>query len=138
MQQLGLSPIAPKTTPRIRDVFWPDFSDPMAAETAANYGMYSAYVVAVFSFIVGWTSIPIAGVVNAVIFVILGFFINRMSRAAATIAFSLHLLEVVSGLVVGVGGAVGVAIGVQIMLIAPFLNAARATWHYSRQRAQRF
>jgi hypothetical protein len=73
MQQLGLSPNSPKTTSRIRELLWPDVSDAVAAETAAQNGTYASF------FIAGMTAlfaalglVPKVSLIDSLLFAVLG------------------------------------------------------------------
>jgi hypothetical protein len=47
METLGLSPSTPKPTSRLKELFWPNIDDEVAAGTAARNAMYACMFIAV-------------------------------------------------------------------------------------------
>lgn len=130
MQQLGLSPNAPKTQSRLRELLWPDVSDEVSAETAARNGMYAAFAVATVTALLALVQwIPRASLVDGVLFLCIGFGIRKMSRTAAVAGLVLYVVEQGYAFFQGRGGWNVVLL---VILTALFLSAARATFSYHR------
>jgi hypothetical protein len=128
MQQLGLSPNAPKTTSRVRELLWPDVSDLVAAETAARNGMYASF------FVVGVTALFAllnvtnrAALIDAALFVAIGIGIRKMSRIAAVAGLILYVSEQLMSIA---QGRIGANIIMAVIFTGVFLSAVRAAFKY--------
>jgi hypothetical protein len=134
MQQLGISPNAPKSNSRFRELLWPDVSDLIAAETAARNGMYASFFVAGATALLALFSIlPRASLIDGVLFLAVGFGIRQMWRAAAIAGLVLYLLE--QGFAIS-HGMLGSGTLVAIIVTAIFIGAVRATWAYPKLKLQ--
>ncbi len=129
MQQLGISPNAPKSQSRLKELFWPEISDEVAAETAARNGTYAGLFIAGVSALFAAIGVIERGaLIDAVIFVLIGFGIKRMSRTAAIIGLVLYLSEQFYALVHGRGGW---NVIVMAIIAALYVGAIRAAfWHH--------
>ncbi len=132
MQQLGISPNAPKTTSRVRELLWPDVSDLVAAETAARNGMYASFFVAgvTAAFVLfNWTGRP--ALIDAVLFAAIGIGIRKMSRIAAVAGLVLYVSEQLMSIA---QGRVGANIIMAVIFTGVFLSAVRAAFKYRGMR----
>src|SRR5258708_4349297 len=93
MQTLGLSPSTPKTSSRIRDLFWPRIDNEVAAVTAARNAMYASFCIAGFTAVFGLMARQNAWMwVDVVLYVMVGVGVRQLSRAAALVGFILYAL----------------------------------------------
>ncbi len=131
MQTLGLSPSTPKPTSRLRELLWPDVSDEVGARTAAHLAMWASYIIAAVSALFTLLgAAPLAALVDAALFALIGFGIRRMSRTAAVAGLLLYVLEQVQGLIER-GSGFGV-IGLVVTFL--FVSSVRGTFGFQRQR----
>jgi len=128
MQTLGLSDSTPKTSSRLRDLFWPDLSVDTSAESACDTASYACFAIAglttIFAFL---TSFWI--VLDALLFVLIGFGLRKKWRTAAIAGFLLYALETVASMTAG--RAPGV---LTILILAILFNSVRASFAYHRMR----
>jgi hypothetical protein len=134
MQQLNISPSTPKTSSRWRDLLWPDISDTVAAKTAARNGMYlSLLIAAMTTFFVLFGSAARGAMMDAVLFVFIGFGIRRMSRFAAVGGLVLYLIEQLFAITRGKWGLnVLTNFVILVAFTALFTASARAAWSFRR------
>jgi hypothetical protein len=134
MEQLGLNPNAPKSTSRLRELFWPDISDLVAAETAAKNGMYAAFLVSGMTSLYAVTGMgPRLSLADALLFLVIGMGIRKMSRLAAVVGFVLYLIEQGDAIAHGRGSY---TVFLLIIISAIFLGSVRATFSFHRLRAR--
>ena len=132
MQQLGLSPNAPKTPSRLRELLWPDVSDTVAAETAARNGMYASFFIAAVTTLFSLLGLAApSAVLDAVLFVIIGIGIRKMSRIAAVAGLVLYLAE--QGYAIS-RGRTGFNLVMLVIITAIFISSVRAAWSFRRFR----
>jgi len=128
MQTLGLSDSTPKTSSRLRDLFWPDLSVDTSAESACDTASYACFAIAgvttVFAFFTSLWSI-----VDAVLFLLIGFGLRKKWRMAAIAGFVLYVLETVAGMVAGHPPGI-----LTILILAILFNSVRASFAYRRLR----
>jgi hypothetical protein len=126
-----------KSDGRLKRFFLPTIEDAGSARKAARQGACIAVVIGIVTAAI--TTLAVTGVTNlfgldaysyadAVIFLLLGFFIFRMSRAAAILALGLYIGEQVLQLL-DAGGKSG---GGGIVLGFLFVNSVRGTLAYHR------
>ncbi len=122
---------------RLKRFFLPTIDDVESAKKAARQGGWYAMVIGIVTATI--TTFAVTGVTNlfgldaysyvdAVIFLLLAFFIFRMSRTAAIIALGLYVGEQVLQLL-DTGGKSG---GAGIVLGFFFVNSVRGTLAYHR------
>jgi len=128
MQTLGLSDSTPKTSSRLRDLFWPDLSVDTSAESACETASYACFAVAAIStlFLI-WASLLV--LVDAALFVLIGFGLRKKWRTAAIAGFLLYLLEVIG--TISQGHAPGI---LTILILVILFNSIRASFAYRRLR----
>ncbi len=121
MEILGLSDSTPKSTSRLRELFWPQIDDDVAAVSAARNAMYASFAIAV-----GTTLAAFSGNswiwVDVALYVMIGIGVRQLSRAAALIGFILYGL---SWLLVP-SAMLSPVIVVRLILTALLLNGVRA------------
>jgi hypothetical protein len=117
--------------------YWKQISDQDTAEDATKAAVGVSYFVAAVTGLLGVLSLayrqPIFGLdgwslVDAGLFVVVGWRIRKMSRAWAVGGILLYTLEIVDSLVEGRGG-IGV---LTIVFILTYVNALRGTFAYHR------
>jgi hypothetical protein len=118
------------TKPRSRwQIFWPDVSDLVGAEEAIRLGYGACFVLAALQAIVA-TFGPKAGLVDAVLFAVLGVWLRRKSRVAAVIALGLMCLNVL----VSLQGAPVIGV-ITVILLACLASSVRGTFAYRQLRS---
>jgi signal peptidase I len=121
MQTLGLSDSTPKTSSRIKELFWPKIDDDVAAVTAARNAMYASFAVAA-----GTAIAAVAGAyldwIDVVMYVMVGIGVRQLSRTAALVGFILYGF---SWLLVPASMLTG-AVVIRLILTALLLNGVRA------------
>jgi hypothetical protein len=132
MQRLGLSPNAPKTTSRVRELLWPDVSDLVAAETSARNGMYARFFVAGITALFALLNVTHrAAPINAVLFAAIGIGIRKMSRIAAVAGLVLYVSEQLMSMA---QGRIGANIIMVVIFTGVFLSAVPAAFKYRGMR----
>jgi hypothetical protein len=122
MQQLGLSPGAPKSTSRLRELLWPDVRSEPGIKIAVNNAMWACFIIALFTTLVSLFG-NYGGILDALLFAGVGFGIRRRSRIAAICGLTLYLLEQLYAIS---QGAFGIPI-VPIIIVGVLLSGVRAT-----------
>ena len=121
-----LSDSTPKPTSRLRDLFWPDLSVDTSAESACDTASWVCFAIAGWTTLVGiWTN-PLV-VIDAALFVLVGFGLRKKWRTAAVAGFLIYVLEVVVAL--SQGQVPGI---VTILILAILFNSIRASFAYRR------
>jgi signal peptidase I len=93
MEILGLSASTPKPTSRIRELFWPDIQDEVAAVTAARNTIYACLLIAISTGVLALMSGQSAWIsVDVLLFIMAGIGVRQLSRAAAITAFVMFAL----------------------------------------------
>jgi hypothetical protein len=106
MQTLGLSDSTPKSEGRLRALLWPSIRSDVAASTVAQNAMYAGVGVgAVTTIFVLLRIAPVSALLDAVLFVILGFGARQFSITASILALLLYVTNVVTSILHGVIGA---------------------------------
>jgi len=138
MQQLGLSPGSkPKRESRLLRFLWPDLSVLPEIGSAIDMGKIACFGVAILSVLSVFLQGSLVPLVDAVLFLGLGFGISRRSRICAVLAFTIYFLSrlvVISAL--GVLQA-GLSLGSLILAIAGtvlLFNAMRGTFAYHARK----
>jgi hypothetical protein len=128
MQTLGLSDSTPKPTSRLRDLFWPDLSVDTSAESACDTASWACFAIAGITTLLGVWNNP-GVLIDALLFVLIGFGLRKKWRSAAVAGFLLYVLEVVVG--ISMGQVPGV---LTILILAILFNSIRASYAYRRLR----
>jgi chromate transport protein ChrA len=128
MQTLGLSDSTPKPTSRLRDLFWPDLSVDTSAESACDTASWACFAIAGITTLVGVWNNP-SVLIDALLFVLIGFGLRKKWRSAAVAGFLLYVLEVLVG--ISMGQVPGI---LTILILAILFNSIRASYAYRRLR----
>jgi len=122
--------------------FWPKITDVESAKAASRAGVAGAGIVVVvtLAFVV-WgllrgspvANIGIAALIDAGLFLLIGFGIYRMSRVAAVAGLILYLVELWFTLKTG-GTSANVVL--PIIIILAFLGGIRGTFGYHKHKRQ--
>ncbi|MEW5978336.1 MAG: hypothetical protein AB1898_21275 [Acidobacteriota bacterium] len=135
MQQLGISSNAPQSKSRIRELLWPDVDNEVAIKTVTHNVMWVSFVIAgVTTLVALFGLVPTATIIDAVLFVAIGFGIRRKSRIAAVLGLVLYLGGQLTLLAQGRGGYNVILL---IIFSALFLSAIRATFSFHRLKKLR-
>jgi hypothetical protein len=135
MQQLGISSNSPKSKSRVRELLWPDVDNEVSINTVTYHGMWLSFVIAGAATLLALFGIlPIAILVDAVLFVAIGYGIRRKSRAAAILGLVLYLGGQLALFVQGRGGYNLIGL---IIFSSLFLSAIRATFSFHRLKKLR-
>jgi signal peptidase I len=121
MEILGLSDSTPKPTSRLRELFWPQIDDDVAAVSAARNAMYASFVIAVGTALAAFSG-NYSIWIDVALYVMIGIGVRQLSRAAALIGFILYGL---SWLLVP-SAMLSPAIVIRLILTALLLNGVRA------------
>ena len=128
MQILGLADSTPKSTSRLRDLFWPDLTSEPGARSACETASWACFIVAGVTGVAAfWTSK--LGLVDAALFLMIGFGLRRIWRTAAVAGLLLYLLEQVATIAQGIFPGV-----LAIFVSAILFNSVRASFAYRRIR----
>jgi signal peptidase I len=122
MQTLGLSDSTPKTSSRIKELFWPKIDDEVAAVTAARNAMYASFAIAAGTAFAALAGGNYSVWVDVALYVMIGIGVRQLSRTAALTGFILYGL---SWLLVP-GSMLSGAIAIRLILTALLLNGVRA------------
>ena len=123
MQTLGLSDSTPKTSSRIKELFWPKIDDEVAAVTAARNAMYASFLIAAGTALAVFAVPQNYGIwIDVALYVMVGIGVRQLSRTAALTGFILYGL---SWLLVP-GSMLSGAIVIRLILTALLLNGVRA------------
>ncbi len=123
MEILGLSDSTPKSTSRIRELFWPNIEDDVAALSAARNAMYASFAIAVGTALAIFSAPGNWGIwIDVAFYIMIGIGVRQLSRAAALIGFILYGL---SWLLVPAAMFSPVVV-VRLILTALLLNGVRA------------
>lgn len=128
MQTLGLSDSTPKTSSRLRELFCPDLSAEPSAESACDGGAWACFAIAGITTVFGLLN-SLWVLIDAVLFLLIGFGLRKKNRAAAVAGFVLYGLETI-GAITG-GRPPGV---LTILILAILFNSVRASFAYERLR----
>ena len=93
MQTLGLSDSTPKTSSRIKELFWPKIDDDVAAVTAARNAMYASFVIAASTTFAVLTSQNNLAWIDVALYAMVGIGVRQLSRTAALTGFILYGLS---------------------------------------------
>ena len=117
--------------------YWKDVSDLDAAEDATKAAIGISYFVAALTGLLAILSLiyrrPMLGVtplalVDAILFVVIGWRISKMSRTWAVVGLALYVLEAIGSV-----GARGTGIGVlTIVFTIAYVNAVRGVFAYHK------
>jgi hypothetical protein len=135
MQQLGLSSNTPPSHSRIRELLWPDVDHESDIKSVADRGMWVSFLIAgvtTFFAILQW--VPISSILDAAMFVAIGFGIRKLSRTAAVLGFLLYGGGQLYMLSHGKGGYNLVLL---VIFSAVFLSCIRATFAFHRIKKQK-
>ena len=121
MEILGLSDSTPKPTSRLRELFWPQIDDDVAAVSAARNAMYASFVIAVGTALAAFSG-NYSTWIDVALYLMIGIGVRQLSRAAALIGFILYGL---SWLLVP-SAMLSPAIVIRLILTALLLNGVRA------------
>ncbi|HXY86587.1 MAG TPA: hypothetical protein VEH52_14020 [Gaiellaceae bacterium] len=120
---------------RLRRAWWPDLSEPGAAERSLKAATVVAYLVAAVTGIVALLALlDVTSLVSpwylvvALVFAVIGFFISRRSRTAAVSGLTLYVVGAIAN-VVATGG---VGVVVALIFTMYLLNGVRAAYHLAR------
>jgi hypothetical protein len=131
MQQLGLSSKnPPKEESRLRALLWPDIRTVPGILSVIDTGKIAAFAVGgitCLAVLLKWA--PAASLVDAVLFVAIGYGIARKSRVCAILGLSLYLSGQILAYWTGRGGW---NIILFIIITFLFLNSVRATFAHHR------
>jgi hypothetical protein len=125
------------------NAWWPDVSNREGAEKAIEYGFWAACIVAGITAIVALLAlffhkailgIDGMGLVDAVLFAVVGFGINRKSRVAAILGLGFYVVERVYML--KHGGATSGGGFMSVILTLYFLHGVRGTFAYRKLNNQ--
>jgi len=128
MQTLGLSS-SPKQTSRFRELFWPDLSTDVNAQSACLTASWACFIIAAITVVLALALVGLAALVDAALFVAIGFGLRRMWRTAAVAGFVLYIAEQAAG--IASGGRPGI---LTIFVLAILFNSVRASFAYQRFR----
>jgi hypothetical protein len=127
MQRLGLAN-TPKTESRLKELLWPDVNNEVAVRTVCHTGMWASFFIAgLTTLFVVLRFISVLGVMDAVIFVGIGFGIRKFSRIAAVFGLLLYLLEQIASANLSV---------LTVILTFIFIGCVRATFALARMKKQ--
>jgi hypothetical protein len=130
MQTLGLSDSTPKSEGRLRALLWPSIGSDVAASTVAQNAMYAGVGVgAVTTIFVLLRITPVSALLDAFLFVILGFGARQFSITASILALLLYVTNVVTSILHGVIGAGGV---IAVIITSLFISSIRAAMFMRR------
>lgn len=105
MQQLGISSNAPKSKSRFRELLWPDVDNEASINTVTYHGMWLSFVIAgVTSLVALFGIFPFASLMDAFLFVAVGYGIRRKLRMAAILGLVLYVSGQLTLLAQGRGG----------------------------------
>jgi hypothetical protein len=117
--------------------YWKEINDKGSAEDATKAAVGISYFIAAVTGLIAVLSIvyakPIIGLdgwslVDAVLFVVIGWRISRLSRAWAVVGIALYLLEAIDSI-----GQRGVRVGVlTIVFTIAYVNALRGVFAYHK------
>ena len=128
MQTLGLSDSTPKPTLGFWELFRPDLTTEPGALSACHSASRACYIIAGFTaiaaFFMGWLVL-----VDASLFVVIGYGIGKMSRTAAISGLLLYLL--VQASVIFSGRFPGV---IPFFVVVILFNSVRASFAYHHIR----
>jgi hypothetical protein len=125
------------------NAWWPDVSNREGAEKAIQYGFWAASIVASITAIVAFLAIVFhkailgidgMGLIDGVLFAVVGFGINRKSRVAAIAGLGLYVVERVYML--KNGGATSGGGFMTAILALYFLHGVRGTFAYRKLNNQ--
>jgi hypothetical protein len=126
MQVLGLADSTPKTTSRLRELFWPNLTTEPNAQSACETASLTCFFVAAVTVIFALASAK-AGLLDAALFTVIGFGLRKMWRTAAVAGFALYLLEHAYPLSQGQYPG-----GLSILIAVILFNGMRASFAYRR------
>lgn len=126
MEILGLSDSTPKPTSRARELFWPNLSSEPNSQSACETASYACFFIAGLTTLFALATSKL-GLIDAALFLIIGFGLRKMWRTAALAGFILYLIE--QGLVLAQGQFPGV---LTILIAVILLNGVRASFAYQR------
>jgi len=125
------------STKKLSGGIWPTIADVTSARKAGLHGVFAATGVASFTFVfvllslVNVKIIPgldLWALIDAAIFGVLAFYINRMSRTAAITALSLFFYEILyMSITIGKGPSI-----VALFFVLAFVNGIRGTFAYHK------
>lgn len=128
MQTLGLSDSTAKPTLGFWELFRPDLTTEPGAHSACHSASRACYIIAgctaIAGFFNGWLVL-----VDASLFVIIGYGIGKMSRTAAIAGLLLYLLVQVS--VISQGRFPGI---IPFFVVVILFNSVRASFAYHQTR----
>jgi hypothetical protein len=128
MQTLGLSDSTPKTSSRLRDLFWPDLSAEPSAESACDSAAWACFAIAGITTVFGFLN-SLWVLIDAVLFLLIGFGLRKKNRTAAVAGFVLYGLETITAITGGRPPGV-----LTILILAILFNSVRASFAYERLR----
>lgn len=130
MQTLGLSDSTPKSEGRLRALFWPRIDSDIAAATAAQNAMYAGLAIAALTTLAALVRIvPVASLLDAVLFVVLAIGIRQFSVTASILATVLYAVEFISSIL---RGMIGSGIVIAVIATGLFIGGIRAAWFMRR------
>ena len=135
MQQLGLSSNTPQSHSRIRELLWPDVHRESDLKSVADRRMWVSFLIAgVTTFFAIFQWVPVSAILDAAIFVAVGFGIRKLSRTAAVVGLVLYSAGQLYMIFKGKGGYNLVLL---IIFSAVFLSCVRATFAFHRMKKQK-
>jgi hypothetical protein len=109
-------------------LFWPDLSVDTSAESACDTASWACFAIAGITTLVGVWNNP-SVLIDALLFVLIGFGLRKKWRSAAVAGFLLYVLEVLVG--ISMGQVPGI---LTILILAILFNSIRASYAYRRLR----
>ena len=127
---------------KLKENYWPDITTTPIAEkcikNAAGVAYFVAGLTALLAALAWFDVIHIVSpwsVIDAALFAVIGFFISRGSRIAASLGLALYVLEAVDRLLSGGGSSGGASVAVLIFMLF-WINGVRGTFALGRLRHQ--
>jgi hypothetical protein len=127
---------------KLKDSYWPDITTTAIAEkcikNAAGVAYFVAGLTALLAALAWFDVIHIVSpwsVIDAVLFAVIGFFISRGSRVAASLGLALYLFESVDRLLSGGGSSGGASVAVVFFMLF-WINGVRGAFALVRLRQQ--
>lgn len=116
---------------RWKAFFWPKLTSKPNIDAALERGILFAFIVAgAGTLFVIFRILPLASLVDCVLFAGFGFGMTKRSRVCAIGTFALYLLGRIDALASGSRWGLGIIIG--IMILSVFFNAVRASFAHRR------
>ncbi len=128
MQTLGLADSTPRSSSRLKDLFWPDLSNEVSSLTVCHSASGACFVIAGMTALVS-LFVSYAALLDAALFALIGLGLRKGSRTAAVAGLLLYLAEIVFTYTSGQPPSV-VAFFITVILF----NSVRASFAYQKFR----